>query len=81
MERHKCLPNPFVSKTFQLLNSSQTEKRICDKNQSISEIDSNYCQNLCLKDCNQIYFSTRFDNSLVLNISETNITINYEKFR
>ena len=78
MERHKCLPNPFVSKTFRLLNSSQTEKRICDKNRSISEIESNYCQNFCLKDCNQIYFSTRFDNSLVLNISETNITINYE---
>ena len=78
MERHKCLPNPFASKTFKLLNSSQTEKRICDKNQSISEIESNYCQKFCLKDCNQIYFSTRFDNSLVLNISETNITINYE---
>ena len=51
---------------------------LCENKENISEIQSKVCENHCLKDCNQIYFSTRFDNSLVLNISETNITINYE---
>ena len=59
------------------MNSSQTEHRICNQNKTDFNISENNCENICIKDCNEIYFSTRFDNSLVLNTTETKISIKY----
>ena len=71
-------PNPFIYENFKLINSNQTEHRICDQNKNDFQINENYCEKICIKDCNEIYFSTRFDNSLVLYLNESKI---YIKFR
>ena len=66
IKQYQCLPNPFIYENFKLINSNQTEHRICDQNITDFKINENNCEKICIKDCNEIYFSTRFDNSLVL---------------
>ena len=69
IKQNQCLPNPFIYENFKLINSNQTEHRICDqKYKLISKSMKIIAKMICIKECNEIYFSTRFDNSLVLNI-------------
>ena len=77
IKQYQCLPNPFIYENFKLINSNQTEHRICDQNITDFKINENNCEKICIKDCNEIYFSTRFDNSLVLYTKESKILIKY----
>ena len=74
-EKYQCLPNPFIYENFILINSNQTEHRICYQNLTYFEINEKNFEKICNKDCNEIYFSTRFDNSLVLYIKESKVVI------
>ena len=66
LREYKCLPNPFIYEDFVFINSSQTAHRICDRDMVFnkSEINRNY---FCIKDCEEVYYSTRFENPIVLN--------------
>ena len=75
IRKYKCLPNPFIYENFILINSNQTEHRICDQNKTDFTINEKICDKQCIKDCNEVYISTRFDNSLVLMIKDSKITI------
>ena len=77
LKQYQCLPNPFIYENFILINSSQTEHRICDQNKTDFTINENICQKFCIKDCNEVYFETRFDNSLVLMTNNSKISIKF----
>ncbi len=61
---------------------NKTEHKICEPNIKFNEkIFNKYakkCGNKCVKDCNEVYYSLRFDNSLVLNISQTKVSLKYQ---
>ena len=80
ISQYQCLPNPFIHENFKLINSNQTEHRICDQNINDFKINENNCEKICIKDCNEMYFSTRFDNSFVLHKKVTNLWIKYRSF-
>ena len=77
IKQYECFPNPFIYEDFILINSNQTEHRICDQNKTDFKINENICDKQCIKDCKQIYFKTRFDNSLVLKTKESKISIKF----
>ena len=77
LKQYQCLPNPFIYENFILINSSQTEHRICDQNKTDTKINEEICQKNCIKDCNELYFEIRFDNSLVLMTNNSKISIKF----
>src|ERR1700761_2292425 len=78
LKDYKCLPNPFVYEDFVLFNSSQTEHRICDRDMVFNKSEIN-CNDYCIKDCEEVYYLTRFENPLVFNTTDTRITIRDQK--
>src|ERR1700744_6027687 len=78
ISHYKCLPNPFIYENFVLFNSSQTEHRICDRDMVFNKSEIN-CNDYCIKDCEEVYYLTRFENPLVLNTTDTRITIKDQK--
>ena len=44
LKQYQCLPNPFIYENFILINSSQTEHRICEQNKTDFTINENICQ-------------------------------------
>ena len=74
IREYKRLPNPFIYEDFVFINSSQTEHRICDRDMVFNKSEIN-CNDFCIKDCEEIYYLMRFENPLVLNSTETKITI------
>ena len=75
---YKCLPNALIYEKFVFINSSQTEHRICDRDMVFNKSEIN-CNNLCVKDCEEVYYLTRFENPMILNSTETIITIRNQK--
>ena len=75
---YNCFPNPFVFENFVLINSSQTEHRICDRDMVFNKSEIN-CNDFCIKDCEEVYYLTRFENPLILNTTDTRITIRDQK--
>src|SRR6201996_5375841 len=78
LKDYKCLPNPFVYEDFVLINSSQTEHRICDRDMVFNKSEIN-CNDYCIKDCEEVYYSTSFENPLIFNTTDTRITIKDQK--
>ena len=78
IREYKCLPNPFIYEDFVLINSSQTEHRICDRDMVFNKSEIN-CNDYCIKDCEEVYYLTSFENPLILNTTDTRITIKDQK--
>ena len=78
MKRYECLPNPFVYENFILINSSQTEHRICNRDIDFNS-ELNNCDKICIKNCEEVYYLTLFENPMIINTTETKITIRDQK--
>ena len=78
IREYKCLPNPFVYEDFVLINSSQTEHRICDRDMVFNKSEIN-CNDYCINDYEEVYYLTRFENPFVFNTTDTRITIRNQK--
>src|ERR1700761_9286803 len=78
LKDYNCLPNPIIYEDFVLINSSQTEHRICDRDMVFNKSEIN-CNDYCIKDCEEVYYLTRFENPLIYNSIETKIIIRDQK--
>src|SRR5437899_2971629 len=74
--KYNCFPNPFIDRQFVFNINEKHFKSIC--NQSVvSNNETNVCQNECIKDCNQYYYTLRLDNTHYLPRSDSIIKIKY----
>ena len=63
MQSLDCIPNPFITESFVLINSNQTSPKICNKLQTIP-IDIIPCHKDCPKNCLQHYNKLKIETSI-----------------
>ena len=74
----KCIPNPFITEDFVLLNSSQTKLSFCNSTQNYTKIDKTICDKKCIKDCSQTYYTMSLNNKYYLTKSDSKIQIKFK---
>src|ERR1700742_61404 len=74
----ECLANPYINEEFILMNASQTQYRICSNNSTEYSVDKNYCQNKCIKNCHEIYYSLELEDNEFSAQNNSKITIEYQ---
>ena len=74
----ECLANPYINEEFILMNASQTQYRICGNNSTEYSVDKNYCQNKCIKNCHEIYYSLELEDNQYSAQNDSKITIEYQ---
>ena len=74
----KCVPNPFITDDFVLLNSSQTKLSFCNSSQNYKKIDKTICDKKCIKDCSQTYYTMSLNNKYYLTKSDSIIQIKFK---
>ena len=73
-----CIPNPFITEDFVVLNSSQTNLSFCNSTQNYTKIDKTICDQICIKDCSQTYYTMSLNNKYYLTKSDSKIQIKFK---
>ena len=76
-----CLPNPYTNERFVLINASQTQYRICDKNHTFNAQYSaieNHCRYKCPKSCHKIYYTLNLEDNTYSAKNDSKFRIEFE---
>ena len=78
LNKYKCLPNPYINEEYVFIDINR-DLNICENNSMNFNIDSEFCDKHCVRNCIEEYHKLDFDYQFSFKGKDSEITVKYDK--